>query len=118
MIKISTADCRKFLVSEITKNPDIIHWIYGDTTTAIAEALVEKNWKREAKFSPTSDHHYADDSYEVLGEDRRNPRVFLPHDLVCVRTFCLLPSKFDTAVKYNILEGKDGNLYLSEYVGD
>lgn len=110
MKKLTTADCKKFLVKEITKNPNIIHDIYEDKITAIKEALVEKNWIRESKFNPNvvdKENYYTKNNLQIKSED-----------LVTIRKFCLLPRVFDTAVAFYVLEDKNGNLILGEYVGD
>lgn len=46
--KITTADCKKFLVEIIHSNPEIINEIWGDKTTSMKEALDVKKWKRES----------------------------------------------------------------------
>lgn len=121
MSKITTADCKKFLVAEIAKNNNIIHDIFGDTVTAINEAQVEKNWKRESKFSPTGDGDYAEDRYyfwrPTYGHSG-NWGSIDAKDLTCVRRFILDPKTFDSAVMFNVLEDKNGKLHLGEYVGD
>jgi hypothetical protein len=106
MAKITTADCKKFLVNEITKNPNIIHDIYGDTTTAINEALVTKNWIREYKCKP-------DDDVET-----HDGRTIAAYKVQAIRRFVLDPATFDTAVIFCVIEDKQGNLILGEYVGD
>ena len=106
MPKITTADCKNFLVAEITKNPRIIHDIYEDTTTAINEALVAKNWIREYKVRPDDDV-YTHDFKKIAASKIR-----------AMRRFVLDPGNFDTAVCFIVLEDTNGNLILGEYVGD
>lgn len=106
MAKITTADCKKFLVAEITRNPGIIHDIYEDTTTAINEALVDKNWVREWKVKP------AEDVYTYDG------KKILASKIQSLRRFVLDPGQFDTAVIFCVIEEKNGNLVLGEYSGD
>lgn len=119
MSKITTADCKKFLVAEVTKNPDIINDIFGDTATAIDEALVEKNWKRESKFAPTGNGDYVQEQYDLWYPTYGPGRGSIDAaDLVCVRRFILDPEKFDSSVMFNVLEDKKGQLHLGEYVGD
>lgn len=119
MTKITTADCKKFLVAEITKNPEIIHDIYGDKTTAIKEALDAKNWVRELKFNANGDHEYADDTYELWCPTYGPSRGSVPAtSLTTVRKFTLDPDQFDNAVAFMVLEDKQGNLMLGAYSGD
>lgn len=106
MIKITTADCKKFLVAEITRNPNIIHKIYEDKTTAINEALIAGNWVRVSKFKPEEDVYTHD--YKTLPLS----------NVKAVRQFVLDPGNFDTAVQFYVIEDKTGNLILGEYVGD
>jgi hypothetical protein len=40
--KITTADCKKMLIQEISKYPSIISEIFQDTFTAVAEAMNPK----------------------------------------------------------------------------
>jgi hypothetical protein len=119
MSKVTTADCKKFLVAEITKNPNIIHDIYNDSVTAIDDALKEKNWKRESKFNPVGDNDYADYSYSLwcprMGPGRGQVK---DTDLVAVRRFFLLPDKYEDAIGFNVLEDHQGNLHLGAYIGD
>lgn len=119
MSKITTADCKRFLVGEITKNPNIIHDIFDDNVTAISEALVEKNWKRESKFAPTGNGDYVQDQYDLWYPTYGPTRGSIDaNDLSCIRRFILNPNRFDSAVMFNVLEDKNGKLHLGEYVGD
>lgn len=116
---ILTADCKKFLVSEIAKNPNIIHDIFDDNTTAINEALIEKNWVRTAKFNPAGLHDRVQSEYNlwhpVYGPSCGNVDA---SKLSAIRIFQLVPNKFDSAVAFIVLEDRSGNLMLGEYIGD
>lgn len=108
MAKITTADCKKFLVAQITANPRIIHEIYADTVTAIHEAKIAGNWVRECKYKVRDcDGFYTHSGTPVAAED-----------LAWFRRFVLLPAIFDSAVVFEVLEDKKGNLILGEYCGD
>ena len=57
--KITTADCKSFIVDFVTKNPSVITSIFGsgpnglsatEQAGLITEATILKNWKRETKF--------------------------------------------------------------------
>jgi hypothetical protein len=109
MAKITTADCKKFLVAEITRNPAIIHDIYQDKTTAINEALVAKNWVRISKCKADAEDGDVG-TYDGLQID--------PSTVQAVRRFVLDPATFDSAVVFCVIEDKKGNLILGEYVGD
>ena len=133
--KITTADCKKFLVEIIRSNPEIIHEIWGDTTTSMKEALDIKKWKREAKFNPNPEKgaEYAEDEY-LVNKVHYKEGHFLPmleslgygsdedsiifEDLNCVRRFILDPEQLEGQVMFNVLEDKNGCLWLGDYVGD
>lgn len=106
-MKVTTKDCKQFIVREIRKNPNIIHNIWRDTNTAIHEALVEKNWVRTSKYKALEDDITF---YSIDGIVVSNVAVF--------RDFCLMPSKFDTTVQFRILEDVEGKLIFGEYLGD
>lgn len=108
MAKITTADCKKFLVAKITANPRIIHDIYADTVTAIHEAKIASNWVRECKYKVIDSDGFYDHQGNALATE----------DLVWFRRFVLLPAIFDSAVVFTVLEDKQGNLILGEYAGD
>ena len=119
MSKITTADCKKFLVAEVTKNPDIIHDVFGDRSTAIKEAQIEKKWCRETKFDPCGTSDYAQDYYSIWAPRSGISRGAIANkDLAAVRIFCLDSDQFDSAVMFMVLEDKKGQLHLGEYVGD
>lgn len=121
MSKITTADCKKFLVEQVKANPYIIHDIFRDYINGFPEALDVKKWKRESKFNPdpAKGSDYADDNYE-LWYPRMGPGRGSKHhtELVSVRRFWLDPDEYDTMIMFNVLEDKNGQLWLGEYVGD
>lgn len=119
MKKVTTADCKQFLVDEISKNPQIINDIFKDTTTGIAAALTRSKWVRESKFKPDGDHDYAQDEYELWAPMHGPIPASIPASkLRAVRRFCLDPDQFDSTVVFNVLEDLNGQLILGEYMGD
>lgn len=119
MSKITTADCKKFLVAKITDNKGIINDIFGDTVTAVNEALQEKKWKRESKFTPTGNGDYVEDQYKLWCPTYGPSSGSIDaNELTCIRRFVLDPDQFEDAVKFNVLEDNHGQLHLGEYVGD
>jgi hypothetical protein len=122
MSKITTADCKRFLVSEIAKNPNIVLDIYGGFNSPgnlLPTALVEKKWKRTEKFKATGDHDMADYQYS-LWFPVRGPSAgeIVAEDLATVRVFHLDPDQFDDSVGFMVLEDNAGQLLLGEYIGD
>jgi hypothetical protein len=122
MTKITTADCKQFLVAKITKNPEIILDIYegfNEPDNLLPTALIEKKWVRREKFKPTSDHDFANTEYDLWYPVRGPGRGSVPADsLATVRVFSLEPNEFDDAVRFMVLEDKTGQLLLGEYIGD
>lgn len=120
MGKVTTADCKKFLTEQIANNPVIINEIFKGDPQVIMDALDVKKWSRESKFSPTGNHDYAEPEYEVWRPMYgRSQTVTIPAtDLNAVRRFILDPEQYDTGVIFNVLEDKQGNLILGQYVGD
>lgn len=118
-IKITTADCKKFLAEQVIKNPNIVREIFQDLNTAIAEASNPKKWQRESKFNPTGDNDRVQDHYNLWCPEYGPSKGSVPAtDLVSVRIFWLDPNQFDTAVMFMVLEDRNGQLHLGEYVGD
>lgn len=122
MSKITTADCKRFLISEITRNPQIILDIYEgfhETDNLLSTALVEKKWKRTEKFKPTGEHYRVEDSYRLWSPLKGPQRDEVPAEaLAAIRVFHLDPDQFDDSVGFMVLENKDGTLVLGEYIGD
>jgi hypothetical protein len=116
MSKITTADCKRFLVNEITKNPDIINRIDGQGSD-ILKQVSESNFVRTTKFKPTGKHDYATDTYKLWGSDSS----MSAKDLSQVRVFHFDKNKldYDTEFDYSrgfmILEDLQGNLILGDY---
>ena len=122
MSKITTADCKRFLVAEITRNPQIVLDIYGGFDrpgNLLSTALVEKKWKRTEKFKPTGEHDRVEDSYSLWYPLKGPGRgEVLAETLTAIRVFHLDPDQFDDSVGFMVLEDKTGQLLLGEYIGD
>jgi hypothetical protein len=117
--KITTADCVNLLVTEIKKNPSIIHELFEDNTTAITEAVNPKKWKRETKFKPMGTHDYASDFYHLWSPLYGSTRGHIAQEqLASVRVFALDPEQFEDSIKFMVLEDLTGQLHMGEYVGD
>lgn len=117
MSKITTADCKRFLVAEITQHPEIVTSIYGgfnSPETLLPTALQEHKWVRREKFKATGKHDRVHDEYFPLALE--SP---IPADrLSTIRMFYLDPDMFDDSVGFMVLEDLQGNLILGEYIGD
>ena len=122
MNKITTADCKQFLVTEITKNPRIVMDIYSGfnyPSNLLSSAMNVKKWVRTEKFKPTGDHDRVEDEYELWYPVMGPGRGSVPADrLTAVRVFSLDPAEFDGSVRFLVLENKTGQLLLGEYIGD
>ena len=110
--KRTTKDCKIFLANEIKKNPVIIHEIFADKTTAIDDAIKPDSWMRESKLKPTGNHDYAQKRYSARDLDHSIPAS----ELAAVRVMSL--RDYEGAIRFSILEGLNGELYLGEYLGD
>lgn len=122
MSKITTADCKKFLVSEITQRPEIVTSIYGgfnSPETLLPTALQEKKWVRREKFKATGLHDRVQDRYDLWYPVYGLSNGSAPADrLSTIRMFYLDPNTFDDSVGFMVLEDLQGNLILGEYIGD
>jgi len=117
MSKITTADCKQFLVAEITRNPEIVTSIYdgfNSPDSLLPTALQEKKWVRREKFKATGQHDRVEDEYFTLALESPIPAA----DLSTIRMFYLDPDTFDDSVGFMVLEDLQGNLILGEYIGD
>jgi hypothetical protein len=122
MSKITTADCKQFLVSKITENPEIVLDIYGGfnyPSNLLSSAMNVKKWVRREKFKPTGDHDLANTEYDLWYPVQGPGRGIVTADrLASVRVFYLDPDHFDDAVGFMVLEDHEGKLILGEYIGD
>ncbi len=117
-VPITTADCKKFLVAEITQHPEIVTSIYdgfNSPDSLLPTALQERKWVRTEKFKPTGEHYRVQDEYFPLAPE--SPMIPAAR-LSTIRVFHLDPDQFDDSVGFMIYEDKQGNLILGEYVGD
>jgi hypothetical protein len=119
---ITTADCKKFLVAEITKRPEIVTSIYdgfNSPDSLLPTALQERKWVRTEKFKPTGEHYRVQDQYDLWYPVYGPSNGSTPADrLSTIRVFHLDPDQFDDSVGFMVYEDKQGNLILGEYVGD
>lgn len=115
--KITTSDCKKFLVDCFTKDPNLakgrVHT--DDLARALKDSLNEKKWKREAKIDPNKDNDYGDagDNWGMhYGGSISGTK------LKSVRRMILNPNEFDDAIQWMVLETTEGKLILGEDFGD
>jgi hypothetical protein len=109
MSKITTLDCKKFLVDEITKNPDIVNRI-DEFPEYILEVLSKDIFVRTLKFKASGNHEYATNDYRLWGGNTMSAQ-----DLSAVRVFQFNPEEFDNKVGFMVLEDLQGNLILGDY---
>jgi len=121
MSKITTADCKRFLVAEVARRPEIVTSIYGSQppTDLVVSAMKESKWVRREKFKPTGDHYRVEDRYDLWYPAYGHRNGSAPADrLSTIRTFYLAPDVFEDTVGFMVLEDLQGNLILGEYIGD
>lgn len=138
MAKITTDDCKEFLVTFFQKHPEIIETIYGDMEEVYGEdafdltaVLKKNNWKRMWKMNAKntmddwcmrSDSEEKDAFFYVFENDDTAVFSYEPtgkillKDVAYGRGFECVP--FDCGVRYIVLEDKNGKLYVGEYIGD
>ncbi|WP_410951119.1 hypothetical protein [Pseudomonas sp. S1(2024)] len=120
--KVSTADCKAFVVDFQRNNPGLERGRFGmpaDAPEAPYAGLDNvKNWKRVSKTRPVDGelyHRYGDTAtpFRTNGE----ARIPVAHaDIAWVRTFDFDPA--DGQIAYFVFELKDGTLVMGDYIGD
>ncbi len=93
---MSSSDCKKFLIDYLLSHPMELISIYRGASEEFFKELgsdvaKENNWKRMSK-------------------ERDGGLIS--------RSFCLLPSKYDSGVAFSVYEDSSGKLSFGEYVGD
>lgn len=117
MSKISTSDCRKFIVEFAKSNPTTVlsNWDDPEELERIKKCLTtESKWKRHSKWKPGSNHDFAQPEYPVFDHSRQIPAG----QLAWVREFYLNPTEFENSIGFQILEDIDGNLIMGQDIGD
>lgn len=141
---VTTADCKKFLVNFFEKNPSVVTSVFytaGKPMTAdeIASkleleqwAINPKMWSRRSKyrvggkndnlFPYSRNGIYETLVYSINVPVRRSGYDGTTHvvksQFVWVREFFLNDDVLEGQCGFAVLEDKDGNLHLGEYVGD
>jgi hypothetical protein len=126
----TTADCKKFLADFMTENNSIVLSIFGKIPEWVTEDIIDaattaKKWKRFYKCKPGGGN-YEFDVYSIFSRDIPIKRMGYDGlsnkkpatDFVSERGFMLDPDEYDTGVAFAVLEDKDGNLHLGDYIGD
>jgi len=127
---VATQDCKNFIAKFIQDNPSLVISIYGkeycneEMPELIADATNPKKWKRLYKCKP-GNGDYEFDEYSLfdrnihvaqMGYGRMKTRPAT--EFVSERGFILDEDKYDTGVAFAIVEDKEGNLHLADYIGD
>lgn len=122
MSKISTDDCKKFLINFHANNLHIEKARFELTDESpeldlfVKELLSEKNWKRLFKRKPESSEtsvYVSGRPVNLYAEPQSKVKL---EDINCVRGFEM--TKSDGQIAYLVLEMKDGTLHLGDYIGD
>lgn len=127
MTKITTEDCKKFIVQFQKDNPDLERDRFGIEPTEtlstnpdlqfLSDCLLEKNWKRLFKTKFNED--YSTGIYvsgQKFGRFDRQAAYVNENDIRYVRGFDM--DTADGQIAYLVLEMNDGTLHLGEYIGD
>jgi hypothetical protein len=128
-VEKSTSDCRTFLAEFFKKTPDLITGIYGgaDGEEVLKAAVIPKNWKRRSKGKPGgTNSQLSGDTYYVWEEGKPYPKgpsyykgvPLKASEVLNERIFVLCEETYEDGVIFLVLETKDGNLFVSEYLGD
>jgi hypothetical protein len=118
-MRVSTDDCRKFIVAFETANPQLEAARFTDEWDSDQRAalLIFSNWKREHKIRPPKDETY---SVYVEGQEINRyaeaAAKIASSEIAWERKFNCCP--FEGQVAYLVLEKHDGTLLLGNYVGD
>ncbi len=122
MSKISTDDCKKFLINFHANNLHIEKTRFELTDESpeldlfVKELLSEKNWKRLFKRKPEYDEtsiYISGVPVNIYAEPQSKVKL---EDIKFVRGFEMIKS--DGQIAYLVLEMKDGTLHLGDYIGD
>lgn len=135
MSKISTEDCRKFLVDFFTKNPSVVTSIFYSGSLSTGEQIARdelarwatnpKLWKRARKYKVQSPNSWiSDDTIDIY--DASTPVRRSGYDgtknvnntFVWAREFYLNEDQLENQVGFVVLEDEKGNLALGPYCGD
>lgn len=119
----TTQDCKNFLAEHFKQFPEQITAVYGSSCPVVA-AQRARIWKRDAKT--LARNFYTDDSLVSPETDEELIDAWVDgkmghvkaKDIANVRRFSLEPDHYDSAIRFLVLEGIDGKLYLGEFVGD
>jgi phosphomannomutase len=118
--KVTTDDCRNFIVEFQKRNPAIEQTRFGEEIDdeAVDNLTKPSAWKRQYKIRPDGDENYFR-CYIDGGKINRyaEPQAKIPiTDVAWVRRFDC--DGFNGQVAYEIYEMKDGSLVYGDYVGD
>jgi hypothetical protein len=133
--KVSTDQCKKFIVEFVTQNPSLIKNIYGEPEypedqeemdQLMQAALKPGNWSRTSRYLITSDSNNCPTNYDynlkrdvsvdAYSVDRDGTYEIPIERITWVREFDLKPS--EGAVAFAVLEDVDGHLHMGPYMGD
>ena len=140
--KVSTDQCKKFIVDFVTQNPSLIKSIYGEPEypedqeeldQLMKAAVKPGNWSRTQRYLITSDSNNCPTNYDynrkrdvsvdAYSVDRAVNRMGydgtyeIPIERITwVREFDLKLS--EGAVAFAVLEDVDGHLHMGPYMGD
>ena len=127
----NTPQCKNFLAGFFCRNPQIIDALMGantppnDRITIMTLALQANCWKRVHRCRPGCGD-YEIQVYTMYEDGTQVNRWADPvpvvkrgaDDFVVERCFVCAPNDLEDMIKFIVLEDKDGNLHVGDYVGD
>ena len=127
MAKITTDDCKRFIVQFQKDNPKLELTRFGITEqdnvsnnrdcSYLTDCLIEKNWKRLFKRKPDEDDgvsvYISGQSFNRYAEPAGRVNF---KDIKCTRGFNMETA--ETQIAYLVFEMNDGTLRLGDYIGD
>lgn len=118
---------QKFLVDFFIKSPCLITKLFKSSDSALNQDMVnEINWKLESNGTPGDDNSYLNGSVyyyspdKIYTEDAQNVSLEEKSldEFVAEYKYTLMPDKYEDSISFLVLEDKNGEIFLGEFVGD
>ena len=121
--KVTSSDCKTFLVKFLAANPQIIISVFGSENQDMIEPMKNmKNWKRWNKRRTNENDTFNSDGLDFVSvfEPNVKPNFYGEptgsikyKDIVWAREFYYINDEVDGG--FTVYELKDGSLYLGQY---
>lgn len=121
-MKISTEDCRAFLVDVFRNHISLVAKMKYDIVKKeqYESALNPKLWKRYTKCKPSMSNNIDHEGFYCGVIDVETHKASDPHhtEFVCEREFFLMNDVEGDKLAFVVLENKEGKLFLGPDIGD